>query len=254
MQPRRPRAEHAKQVAVPDLGQMPCHEVHAGLGDMLLWPPCDRPGLQRVPLLTLRQLAAWQWLACPAPAATWRCCLLARSPGALNLPAEKVPCLPLPDGATCNPDTAAAVAQACSRSRPLPDPSLEQAITCTLGTPCACEQTTACTTHKVAHQSCNPLQGNTLLPVLQNGTSIVSGWSDGRIRAFGPQSGKLLYTIHDAHHGAVTAIAGTADSARILSGGEEGAVRVWRVSKESRQMEASMKVGLPGLSAKEWWW
>ena len=89
-------------------------------------------------------------------------------------------------------------------------------------------------------------QDDARLPVLQNGTSIVSGWSDGRIRAFGPQSGKLLFTINDAHHGAVTAIAGTADSARILSGGEEGAVRVWRVSKESRQMEASMKVGLPG--------
>ena len=206
MQPRRPCAEHAKQVAVPDLGQMPCREVHAGLGDTVLWPPCKRPGLQRMPLLSLRHLAAWQWPVCPAPA--------------------------------------------CSRSRPLPDPSLEQAITCTLGTPCACEQTTACTPHRVAHQSCNPLQGNTLLPVLQNGASIVSGWSDGRIRAFGPQSGKLLYTIHDAHHGAVTAIAGTADSARILSGGEEGAVRVWRISKESRQMEASMKVGLPCLGCK----
>ena len=50
--------------------------------------------------------------------------------------------------------------------------------------------------------------------------------------------------------GLSTAIAGTADSVRILSGGEEGAVRVWRVSKESRQMEASMKVGLPGLGFK----
>ncbi len=34
----------------------------------------------------------------------------------------------------------------------------------------------------------------------QDGHSIVSGWSDGKIRAFGPQSGKLLYTIHNAHH------------------------------------------------------
>eukprot|EP00667_Euglena_gracilis_P013691 EG_transcript_14150 len=32
-----------------------------------------------------------------------------------------------------------------------------------------------------------------------DGKSIVSGWSDGKIRAFGPQSGKLLYVIHDAH-------------------------------------------------------
>ena len=32
-----------------------------------------------------------------------------------------------------------------------------------------------------------------------SGTEIVSGWSDGKVRAFGPQSGKLLYVINDAH-------------------------------------------------------
>jgi len=42
------------------------------------------------------------------------------------------------------------------------------------------------------------------------------------VRAFGPQSGKLLYTINDAHHKAVTALAVTPDTGRILSGGEEG--------------------------------
>ncbi len=137
------------------------------------------------------------------------------------------------------------------KKQALPGPSHEQATACTHGTRCAHEQATSCTPHRVVNHSCNLLQGNTVVPVLQNGATIVSGWSDGRIRAFGPQSGKLLYTIHDAHHGAVTAIAGTADSARILSGGEEGAVRVWRVSKESRQMEASMKVGLLELGFNE---
>ena len=34
---------------------------------------------------------------------------------------------------------------------------------------------------------------------MPDGKSIISGWSDGKIRAFGPQSGKLLYTILDAH-------------------------------------------------------
>ena len=232
---------------MPDWGQMPCHEVHAGLGDMLLWPPRHELGLQPVPPLPLRQLAAWQGPVCLATAAIWRCCLLAGSPWDLTLPAEIAPYLQSPSGSSCNPDTAAAMACTCSGSRPLPGPHREQATACTLGSPCAHEQAAACTLCRVPHQSCNLAQDNTLLSVLQNGASIVSGWSDGRIRAFGPQSGKLLFTIHDAHHGAVTAIAGTADSARILSGGEEGAVRVWRVSKESRQMEASMKAGLPGL-------
>ncbi|WIA36861.1 hypothetical protein OEZ86_008112 [Tetradesmus obliquus] len=74
-----------------------------------------------------------------------------------------------------------------------------------------------------------------------DGKSIISGWSDGKIRGFGPQSGKLLYTINDAHHKAVTAIAVTSDSNRIISGGEEGMVRVWRLGKQSQTMEASMK-------------
>lgn len=34
---------------------------------------------------------------------------------------------------------------------------------------------------------------------MPDGKSIISGWSDGRIRAYGPQSGKLLFTILDAH-------------------------------------------------------
>ncbi|GFH24774.1 uncharacterized protein HaLaN_22628, partial [Haematococcus lacustris] len=55
-----------------------------------------------------------------------------------------------------------------------------------------------------------------------DGKSIVSGWSDGKIRGFAPQSGKLLYTINDAHQKAVTAIACTSDSNKIISGGEEG--------------------------------
>lgn len=41
-----------------------------------------------------------------------------------------------------------------------------------------------------------------------------------QVRAFAPQSGKLLYTIHDAHPLGVTAIAGSGDCTRIVSGGK----------------------------------
>eukprot|EP00899_Mesostigma_viride_P011827 jgi/Mesvir1/20645/Mv14866-RA.1 len=74
-----------------------------------------------------------------------------------------------------------------------------------------------------------------------DGGSILSGWSDGKIRAFGPQSGRLLYTIHDAHPQGVTSIVGTSDSQRVISGGREGMVRVWKVGKQSQPMLASMK-------------
>lgn len=75
---------------------------------------------------------------------------------------------------------------------------------------------------------------------LSDGGSIISGWSDGKIRAFAPQSGRLLYTINDAHS-AVTAIIGTNDCSRIISGGKEGNVRVWRIGPQAQTMVASMK-------------
>jgi WD40 repeat protein len=76
---------------------------------------------------------------------------------------------------------------------------------------------------------------------MADGKSIISGWSDGKIRAFGPQSGKLLYTIHNAHQQAVTAVIGTHDCKRVMSGGQEGLVRVWRIGPQSQSMVASMK-------------
>jgi len=39
-----------------------------------------------------------------------------------------------------------------------------------------------------------------------DGTSVVSGWSDGKIRAFAPKSGKLLYQINDAHNHGVSSL------------------------------------------------
>ena len=54
-----------------------------------------------------------------------------------------------------------------------------------------------------------------------DGRSIVSGWNDGKIRAFLPQSGKLMYVISDAHIHGVTSITTTSDCKRIVSGGSE---------------------------------
>jgi hypothetical protein len=46
---------------------------------------------------------------------------------------------------------------------------------------------------------------------MNDGKSILSGWNDGKVRAFLPQSGKLFYAINDAHNHGVTAIASTAN-------------------------------------------
>jgi WD40 repeat protein len=76
---------------------------------------------------------------------------------------------------------------------------------------------------------------------MDDGKSIVTGWNDGKIRAYTPETGKLMYTIHDAHNSGVTAIATTSNCHRIVSGGGEGQVRVWDVVGNSTKMKAAMK-------------
>jgi WD40 repeat protein len=79
------------------------------------------------------------------------------------------------------------------------------------------------------------------LEFMRDGRSIVSGWSDGKVRAFLPQSGKLLYVINDAHKNGVTALSTTSDSGRIVTGGMEGEVRVWKLGRQTQTMDASLK-------------
>jgi len=71
-----------------------------------------------------------------------------------------------------------------------------------------------------------------------DGNMIVSGWSDGKIRGFAPESGKQLFEIHDAHED-VTAVAITKDSKKIVSGGSKGRVRMW--DPKTGKMLASLK-------------
>ncbi|CDI80589.1 WD domain, G-beta repeat-containing protein, putative [Eimeria acervulina] len=69
-----------------------------------------------------------------------------------------------------------------------------------------------------------------------DGSSIITGWKDGRIRAFTPETGKLLFCIEQAHKDGVTAIAATRVGKRLVSGGmsiqaltaaEDGTIIVW---------------------------
>lgn len=75
----------------------------------------------------------------------------------------------------------------------------------------------------------------------EDGGTILSGWSDGRLRAFLPQSGKLRFVINDAHVHGVTAVCPYSEAGRVISGGSQGEVRIWRLGKTTQTMEASMK-------------
>ena len=74
-----------------------------------------------------------------------------------------------------------------------------------------------------------------------DGKSIVSGWADGKLRAFTPQTGKLIYAINDAHRDGVTALRAVSDCTRVISGGFHGEIRIWRVSKSHQELIASLK-------------
>jgi len=77
--------------------------------------------------------------------------------------------------------------------------------------------------------------------VSPNGAEIISGWSDGKVRAFYPESGELIYVITDAHEGGVTSIAHCNRSNHIVTGGQDGRVRVWRLGKGWQPMESSTR-------------
>jgi WD40 repeat protein len=102
---------------------------------------------------------------------------------------------------------------------------------------------------QVPNQECN------CIAFIPTGTAIVSGWNDGKIRSFLPQSGGLQYVINESHRltgvgnssggvvpkNGVTSICPSNDCKRLLSGGADGQVRVWAISKGTQVMIASMK-------------
>ena len=72
-----------------------------------------------------------------------------------------------------------------------------------------------------------------------DGSLILSGWSDGKVRAFYPESGALKFVINDAHADGVTAVACTNDCTRVVTGGVDGRVRMW--GSRNQDMIASLK-------------
>lgn len=62
-----------------------------------------------------------------------------------------------------------------------------------------------------------------------DGMSIVTAWHDGKLRAYLPETGKLIYEVPHAHHLDATAVVITDSNRQIISGGGEGAIRVWNL-------------------------
>jgi WD40 repeat protein len=77
------------------------------------------------------------------------------------------------------------------------------------------------------------------ISVPADGRQILTGWSDGRIRGYLPQSGKELWVINEAHLNGVTAIA--CDGARTITGGMTGDICIWQIGPARRQLVKTLK-------------
>ena len=78
-----------------------------------------------------------------------------------------------------------------------------------------------------------PLQGvaATQVRLTRDGRSVISGWSDGNVRIYTPETGKLVEEIRNAVTGSagVTAMAVSGRGDKMVVGGGDGAVRVWDI-------------------------
>lgn len=69
--------------------------------------------------------------------------------------------------------------------------------------------------------------------------TIISGWSDGKVRCHSAEDGSWLWNIPNAHAGGVHALQLSANQRFIISGGEQGEVRVWEL--RSRELVSHLK-------------
>mmetsp|Transcript_43147 Transcript_43147/g.41494 ORF Transcript_43147/g.41494 Transcript_43147/m.41494 type:complete len:202 (-) Transcript_43147:242-847(-) len=83
--------------------------------------------------------------------------------------------------------------------------------------------------------------GSNLFPNVATFTDevLISGWSDGKIRAFRIDNSSLLWQIDNAHKSGVTAICLAYNRKFVCSGGEGGECRVWEI--RSRELVSHLK-------------
>ncbi|CAL4123530.1 unnamed protein product, partial [Meganyctiphanes norvegica] len=71
-------------------------------------------------------------------------------------------------------------------------------------------------------------------------STIVTGWSDGRLRWIGAESGRVMLTVNEAHCGGVTCVL-TTTSGHVYTAGRDGRVRMWEVKGNSAELKSSQK-------------
>lgn len=73
------------------------------------------------------------------------------------------------------------------------------------------------------------------------GNLLISGWTDGTVRAFLPQSGRKAWEAPNANGKGVTSIAFNADPSKFITGGGDGQVRSWEIASQSAVLLGTLK-------------
>lgn len=74
-----------------------------------------------------------------------------------------------------------------------------------------------------------------------DGKTIISAWNDGVIRGFTPLTGKLIYSIPNAHNKGCSALTISSNGRVLVSGGCEGQVRVWKIESHKQSLIGVLK-------------
>lgn len=77
----------------------------------------------------------------------------------------------------------------------------------------------------VPNMTCNAVA------LMKDGSNIITGWDDGCIRAFFPETGRPMFTMENSYGGSVTALATYYDCTKVVSGSKQGHVVVWDVPR-----------------------
>ncbi|XP_043195551.1 cilia- and flagella-associated protein 52-like [Amphibalanus amphitrite] len=77
--------------------------------------------------------------------------------------------------------------------------------------------------------------------VTADGSTVITGWNDGNVRGYNPESGKLKFMIRDVHNRGVTALAPFSTGKLLITGGGEGQVRAWEIGRHTQTLRAALK-------------
>jgi len=91
----------------------------------------------------------------------------------------------------------------------------------------------------LSRAACQPSITGPPLCIDFTGEVIFSGWRDGKVRAHNAEDGDDLWVIDNCHRGGVTSIQASNNRKFLVSGGEEGEVRVWET--RTREMIVHLK-------------